>query len=373
MSSLSSASALTRPKRHRTPVGRWLAQQDEAFRRRFALTYGVLAAMNLGAWAWALASFHDRPVLLGVAAVTYGLGLRHAVDADHIAAIDNVTRKLMQSGQRPVAVGFFFAIGHASVVLLVTAAVVGAANMLGAFRALQSLGGVISTIVSAVFLFAVAAMNMTIFAGVFRSLRRLRAGEPYRDEDLDILLAGRGLLCRLLRPLFGLITRSWQMLALGLLFGLGFDTATEVAVFGVSAAQTAQGLPLATVLVFPILFAAGMSLVDTSDGVMMLGAYDWAFVRPVRKLFYNLVITAVSVAVALLIGGAEALGLIRQLFSLQGRFWTAAGAIAGDMNLLGMITIGLFVASWLISISIYRAGQFEVDDDAQAPTRRPGS
>jgi high-affinity nickel-transport protein len=341
------------------PLGQWLRRQDGAFRRRLSWTYTALAAMNLGAWAWAITAFHERPVLLGVALVTYGLGLRHAVDADHIAAIDNVTRKLMQAGQRPVAVGFFFAIGHASIVMLVTAAVASAANALGAIRALQGIGGIISTSVSAVFLLAVAVMNLAIFGGVYASYRRLRAGLPYRDEDLDILLAGRGLLCRLLRPLFGLITRSWQMLALGFLFGLGFDTATEVAVFGVSAAQTAQGLPLATVLVFPVLFAAGMALVDTTDGVMMLGAYDWAFVRPMRKLFYNMVITAVSVAVALVIGGAEALGLIRQVLGLTGWFWDGAGALAGDMNLLGMITIGLFVASWLISLAVYRARRLD--------------
>ncbi|THD51212.1 hypothetical protein, partial [Phenylobacterium sp.] len=182
---------------------------------------------------------------------------------------------------------------------------------------------------------------------------------PYRDEDLDMLLAGRGVLCRLLRPLFRLITCSWQMLALGLLFGLGFDTATEVAVFGVSAAQTARGLPLESVMAFPLLFAAGMALVDTTDGVMMLGAYDWAFVRPVRKLFYNMVITAVSVAVAVVIGGAEALGLARQVFNLTGWFWNGAGALAGDMNLLGMITIGLFVASWLVSLVVYKARRLD--------------
>ncbi|THD56342.1 hypothetical protein, partial [Phenylobacterium sp.] len=178
MSAVASGDGAAGAPQGRTLVGRWLARQDGPFRRRLALTYGILAALNLGAWGWAIASFRDRPVLLGVALVTYGLGLRHAVDADHIAAIDNVTRKLMQSGQRPVGVGFFFAIGHASVVMLVTMAVAGAANLLGAFRALQGLGGIVSTIVSALFLLAVAAMNVTIFAGVYASYRRLRAGLP---------------------------------------------------------------------------------------------------------------------------------------------------------------------------------------------------
>jgi high-affinity nickel-transport protein len=353
---ISAATGTPQPPRPApTPLGRYLAGQDGPFRLRLGVTYAVLMALNLGAWAAALASFRHQPGLLGIALVTYGLGLRHAVDADHIAAIDNVTRKLMQSGQRPVGVGFFFAIGHASIVMLVTATVAGAVSVLGAVQDWQSLGGIISTGVSVIFLLAVAAMNLRIFFGIYASYRRIRAGLPWRDEDLDTLLAGRGLLCRLLRPIFGMITQSWQMLALGVLFGLGFDTATEVAVFGVSAAQNAQGLPLAGVLLFPLLFAAGMTLVDTTDGVMMLGLYDWAIARPLRRVVYNMAITGVSVVVALVVGGVEALGLIRQTMAPEGSFWDAAGSIAGDMNLLGMLTIALFVASWLISLLIHKA------------------
>jgi high-affinity nickel-transport protein len=338
---------------------RWFASHQSGFRRRLGAIALPLAALNLGGWGWAIWALHDRPALLGVALVVYGLGLRHAVDADHIAAIDNVTRKLMQAGQRPVGVGFFFAVGHASVVVLVTAAVAGAAALLGTFRQWQAIGGLISTSVSSLFLLAVAAMNIAIFAGVYRSWRRLRAGLPYRQDDLDILLGARGPLSRLLRPLFRVVDRSWHMLALGLLFGLGFDTATEVAVFGVSAAQAGEGLPLATVLVFPLLFAAGMALIDTGDGLMMLGAYDWAFMKPARKLYYNMVITLASVAVALLIGGAEALGLARQIFALPGAFWDAVGAITGDMNLLGLATVGLFVTAWAASLAIYRLGRLD--------------
>jgi high-affinity nickel-transport protein len=346
-----------------SPSGR---PADEGLRRRLGAIGLTLAALNLGAWAWAIWAFRDRPTLLGVALVVYGLGLRHAVDGDHIAAIDNVTRKLMQAGQRPVGVGFFFAVGHASIVILVTAAVAAAAALLGTLRQWQAIGGLLSTGVSSLFLLAVAVMNIAIFVSVYRSWRRLRAGLPYHQDDLDILLGARGPLSRLLRPLFKVVDRSWHMLALGLLFGLGFDTATEVAVFGVSAAQAAKDMPLATVLVFPLLFAAGMALVDSGDGLMMLGAYDWAFMKPARKLYYNMVITLVSVAVALLIGGAEALDLARQVFAPSGAFWDAVGATAGDMNLLGMATIGLFVTAWAASLAIYRLWRL---DEAPAVER----
>lgn len=326
-----------------------------SLRRRLTGVFGVLGALNLGAWIWAAVAFHDRPVLLGVALVIYGLGLRHAVDADHIAAIDNVTRKLMQDGQRPVSVGFFFALGHSSLVVLVTAAVAGLTTALGHFQGWREIGGMVSTTVSAFFLLAIAVMNIVIFRTIHRSYRRLRQGEAYVEEDLDILLNNRGFLSRLLRPLFRLITKSWHMFPLGFLFGLGFDTATEVAMFGVSAAQVAKGVPFGAILVFPVLFAAGMSLVDTADGVLMLGAYDWAFVKPMRKLYYNMTITLISVAVAVLIGGVEALGLIRSRLDLTGGAWEIVRALADNMNRLGLCVIGLFVVSWLASFAVYRA------------------
>jgi len=337
-------------------------------RQRIVSVFAVLAAFNLGAWAWALAAFHDRPVLLGIAMVVYGLGLRHAVDADHIAAIDNVTRKLMQDQQRPVGVGFFFALGHSSLVVLATAAVAGLAGALGRFEGWRAAGGLISTTVSALFLFALATMNILIFRTIYRSYRRLRRGEAYVEEDLDLLLGNRGFLSRRLRPLFGLIRRSWHMFPLGFVFGLGFDTATEVAMFGVSAGQVASGVSVTTILVYPALFAGGMSLVDTADGILMLGAYDWAFVRPVRKLYYNMTITLVSVAVALVVGSVEALGLLRSQLGLRGGAWEWVRALADNMNLLGFVVIGLFVFSWLASFAIYRLGNLDAVEAAQ-PTR----
>ena len=300
-------------------------------------------------------AFGDNPTMLGVSLVIYGLGLRHAVDADHIAAIDNVTRKLMQDRRRPVAVGFFFALGHSTVVIIAAAAVAVAATLLGTFDAIKGVGGIIGTGVSALFLLAIAAMNVVIFLSIYRSYRRVRSGGTYVEEDLDLLLNNRGFLARIFRPLFRMVSRSWHMYPLGFLFGLGFDTATEVAMFGVSAAQAAKGIPIEAVMVFPVLFAAGMSLVDTTDGVLMLGAYDWAFVKPMRKLYYNMTITLVSVVVAVLIGGIEALGLVGDKLALQGTFWDGIGAVNDNFNNLGFVIIGVFVAAWAVSFAIYKA------------------
>jgi high-affinity nickel-transport protein len=324
-------------------------------RRRLFSIYGVLLAANLGAWAWALLLFRDQPLLLGTALLAYGFGLRHAVDADHIAAIDNVTRKLMQEGQRPVSVGFFFALGHSTVVALAAAGVAATATLLtGHFEAFKAIGGTIGTLVSAFFLFAIAAANLVILRGVWRTFRHVRAGGRYVEEDFDLLLNQRGLLARFFRPLFRLISRSWHMYPLGFLFGLGFDTATEVALLGISATQAAQGVSIWAIMVFPALFAAGMSLVDTTDGVLMLGAYEWAFVRPMRKLYYNLTITLVSVMVAVLVGGIEVLGLIGDRLELSGPFWDAIAALGDNFNTLGFVIIGVFIAAWIGSILVYR-------------------
>ncbi|MFD1554729.1 HoxN/HupN/NixA family nickel/cobalt transporter [Paraburkholderia silviterrae] len=326
-----------------------------ALRRRVAGIYIVLAAFNIGAWIWAFIAFHAHPLLLSTGLLAYGFGLRHAVDADHIAAIDNVTRKLMQDGQRPVTVGFFFALGHSAVVLIVAAAVAATAAALESrVEAWKDMGGLISTSVSALFLFLIAAMNIVILRGVWRAFGKVRRGEPYSNDDLDLLLNSRGLLARLFRPLFRLVSRPLWMLPLGFLFGLGFDTATEVSLLGISASQAAQGVSISVVLVFPVLFAAGMSLVDTTDGVLMLGAYDWAFVRPIRKLYYNLTITLVSVLVAVLIGGIETLGLVGDQFNFKGAFWNVIGTLNDNFNDLGFVIIGVFILAWLLSFAIYR-------------------
>ena len=317
--------------------------------------YALLLAGNLAAWLWAIVVFRDEPVLLGTALLAYGFGLRHAVDADHIAAIDNVTRKLMKEGKRPVSVGLFFALGHSTVVVLVAATIAASTVALqGRFESFRDVGGVIATSVSALFLFLIAAINLTVLLGVWRTYRHVRAGGAYQEADLDILLNQRGLLARLFRPLFRLITRSWHMLPLGFLFGLGFDTATEISVLGLSATEAARGVSIWSIMVFPALFAAGMTLVDTTDGILMLGAYDWAFVKPMRKLYYNLTITSVSVAVAVVIGSIESLGLVGGRLGLRGAFWDGVGLLNGNFNNMGFVIVGLFLASWLASAAIYR-------------------
>lgn len=318
--------------------------------------YGMLVAINVGAWLWALAAFHQHPVLLGTALLAYSFGLRHAVDADHIAAIDNATRKLMQEHKRPVAVGFFFSLGHSSVVVLASIGVALTAAHVEAFKAV---GGVIGTSVSAVFLLVIALMNLVILRSIYRAWRHVREGGAYVEEDVDLLLADRGFMARIFRPLFRLISRSWHLYPLGFLFGLGFDTATEIALLGISATQAAQGLSPWSIMVFPLLFSAGMSLVDTLDGHLMLGAYGWAYMKPLRKLYYNMSITLVSVVVAVIIGSIEALGLMADQLELKGDFWGFIGNLNDSFGMLGYIIIGIFVASWAASVLLYRLKGFD--------------
>jgi high-affinity nickel-transport protein len=322
--------------------------------------YGFLLLFNLLAWVWAVIAFRHYPLLLGTAFLAYSFGLRHAVDADHIAAIDNVTRKLMQEGKRPVSVGLMFSLGHSTIVVLGSLAIAAAALKLQQHvDQFRNVGGIVGTLVSAFFLLAIGLANLVILRSVLLTFQRVRRGEPYVDEDLDLLLANRGFLARIFRPLFAVITKSWHMYPLGLLFGLGFDTATEIGLLGISAAEASRGLPLVSILVFPVLFAAGMSLVDTTDNILMLGAYGWAYVKPIRKLYYNMTITSVSVLVALVVGGIEALGLLGSQLHLQGRFWSAVGSLNDNFGMLGYCIIALFVLSWIVSIAIYKVQRFE--------------
>jgi nickel/cobalt transporter (NiCoT) family protein len=329
-------------------------------RGKIVAIYAILFAFNIAAWLWASIAFHRYPVLLGTALLAYSFGLRHAVDADHLAAIDNVTRRLMQDGKRPVAVGLMFSLGHSTIVVLGSAAIAGAAlalqHRLDAFR---NVAGVIGTLVSAFFLFAIAIVNLIVLRSIYRTFVRVRRGEPYVEEDLDLLLGSRGLLSRVFRPMFRMITRSWQMYPLGVLFGLGFDTATEIGLLGVSATEASKGLSFWSVLVFPILFAAGMSLIDTTDNILMLGAYGWAFVKPIRKLYYNITITCISVVVAFVVGGIEALGLLAEHFHLTGTFWDGVAKLNDHFGTLGYFIVGLFAISWIVSIAVYKWRRFD--------------
>jgi high-affinity nickel-transport protein len=317
--------------------------------------YGILLVFNLGAWIWALLASRHYPMLLGSALLAYSFGLRHAVDADHIAAIDNVTRKLMQEGKRPVAVGFMFSMGHSTVVILGSAAIAATALALQhRIDGVREIGGLVGTLVSTIFLLGIALVNLIVLRSIYRAFVRVRAGEPYVDEDFDMLLANRGFLSRLFRPMFALITRSWHMYPLGFLFGLGFDTATEIGLLGISAAEVSKGLSIYTIMVFPMLFAAGMSLIDTTDNILMLGAYGWAFIKPVRKLYYNMTITFVSVLVALIVGGIEALGLLADHFRGSGLFWDTVRRLNNNFGTLGYCIIGIFLLSWIASIVFYK-------------------
>jgi high-affinity nickel-transport protein len=331
-----------------------------SLRHKITGIYAFLLVLNVVAWAWALTAFHGQPALLGTALLAYTFGLRHAVDADHIAAIDNVTRKLLHIGRSPLTAGLFFSLGHSTVVVALTVAVAFAATALTThFDALRGIGGLIGTSISAMFLFVLAFANMVVLASVIRTFRAVRRGEPLVETDLDLLLNNRGFLSRLLRPLFNLVSRSWHLYPVGFLFGLGFDTATEVALFGISAAQASHGVSFWSVLVLPILFTAGMSLVDTTDGILMLGAYRWAFVRPMRKLYYNITITFVSVVVAVLIGGIEVLGLLQDRLGLKGVFWDAICSLNEHFGLLGYVVIGVFIVSWIVSIAIYKLRRYD--------------
>jgi nickel/cobalt transporter (NiCoT) family protein len=329
--------------------------------------YVVLAIANIAAWLWALIEFGDNTLLFGTAFLAYSFGLRHAFDADHIAAIDNITRKLMQEGRRPIAVGFFFSLGHSTIVVaLVLAIALTTTALQERFAVIKDVGGTIGTSVSALFLFLIAAANVVILIQVCRTLRAAkRSGQPTRD-DVNKILAKGGLLSRLLRPAFSLIGRSWHAYPLGFLFGLGFDTATEIGLLGISAMQVAQGVSIWSILVFPALFTAGMSLMDTTDSVMMVGTYGWAFARPIRKLYYNATITFASVVAALLIGGIEALGLIGDKLGFEGRFWKFIATIGSNLGMVGYSIVAFFVISWMVSYLFYRTRGYDAIEAAPA-------
>jgi high-affinity nickel-transport protein len=322
-------------------------------RRRLTWLFGALLAANLLAWIWALLLFRGDAMMLGTALLAWGLGLRHALDADHIAAIDNVTRRLMQAGQRPVGVGFWFAAGHSAVILAASAAVAVTAAALGRFEALRETGALIATTVSAMFLFTIAASNLAVLLSVWQTMRRGCDAMP-APPGLDPLFDGRGLLARLFRPIFRLVTRSWQMAPLGLLFGLGFDTATEVAILGLSASQAGAGSSPAVILVLPALFAAGMTLIDSADGVLMLGTYGWATVNPARRLRYNVVVTLLSALVAIVIGGVESAALIAERLGLDGGAWSLAAALGSRFNALGLALAAALLACWAVSAARQR-------------------
>ncbi len=333
---------------------------QHSLKTRIFATLALLVVANLLIWCAALVTFHHFALLLGTATLAYTFGLRHAVDADHISAIDNVTRKLMQEGHRPLLVGFFFSLGHSTIVILLSVGIaLTAARIQSHFPEFQRVGGLIGTSVSALFLLLIAAINLLVLRGVVGAFRKVKRGESCDLDDLDAMLGQLGIMGRIFRPVLRLVDRSWKMYGVGFLFGLGFDTATEVGLLGISAAAATQGLPIWSILLFPLLFTAGMCLIDTLDGILMLGAYGWAFVHPVRKLYYNMTITAVSVIIAVVVGGIEVLGLIRDQFDLQGAFWSGIGSLGDHFGAVGVLIIAIFVISWISSILAYRLLGYE--------------
>ena len=298
---------------------------------------------------------------VGTGALAYTLGMRHAFDADHIAAIDNTTRKLVSEGKRPLSVGFFFSLGHSSVVFVLAVLLnFGIRGLDKQVRndnsGLHTITGVVGTCVSGFFLFLIAAFNIIVLAGIIRVFREMRSGR-YDDEELEEQLNKRGLMNRFLGPLARRVDTPWKMYPIGVLFGLGFDTATEVALLVLAGSAVVSGLPFYAILSLPILFAAGMCLFDTADGCFMNFAYDWAFARPVRKVYYNLTITGLSVFVAFFIGTVEILGLIEQEYRLGGGFWTFMGNF--DINKAGFVVVGVFVLTWAVALSIWHFGKIE--------------
>jgi high-affinity nickel-transport protein len=328
------------------------------FYKKSSLLFASLALANLAAWLWAWSAFAGHPALFGTALLAWVFGLRHAVDADHIAAIDNVVRTQAQRGADGHTVGLWFSLGHSTIVMLACVGIAATAALSGRLEAFHAIGGVVGTAISAAFLLLIAAANTAILADVWRRFRLVRAG----GADSGAVAAAGGGLARLFRPLFRLIRRNWHMYPLGFLFGLGFDTATEIGLLGIAATQAAQGAAtglsgwsaLGSALVFPALFTAGMALVDTADSALMTGAYGWAMLNPLRKLWYNLTITAASVAVAVLIGGLETLSLLAGQFHPHGAFWRAVAALSDDMANFGFVVIGIFVLAWVLSALIYR-------------------
>jgi high-affinity nickel-transport protein len=336
----------------------------------------VIAALHLAGWI-TLVSIVDPAQLslggkafgVGVGLTAHTLGLRHAFDADHIAAIDNTTRKLMSDGRRPLAVGFFFSLGHSTVVfalalLLATGVRAAVGPVEDDSSALHHYTGVIGTSVSGVFLYLIAILNVVVLVGILRVFARMRRGGFDPDKDLEKFeaelewqLENRGLLNRVLGRFTKSITKSWHMYPVGLLFGLGFDTATEIALLVLAGTSAAAGLPWYAILCLPLLFTAGMCLLDTIDGSFMNFAYGWAFSSPVRKIYYNITITGLSVAVALVIGSVELLGLFAGQLGWRGAFWNWINNL--DLNAVGFVVVGMFVLTWAVALLVWRYGRIE--------------
>ena len=358
--------------------GRFKRIQDGLTPREWAragIMAGVVIGLNVLGWVMLAAAvsghYHISGTEIfgfGTGILAYTLGMRHAFDADHIAAIDNTTRKLVNDGQRPLSVGFFFSLGHSSIVFVLAVFLNFGIRALDnqvkdSGSGLHSMTGIIGTSVSGTFLYIIAGLNIVVLAGIIRVFREMRGGR-YNDDQLEEQLNKRGLMNRFFGPLARRVDAPWKMYPIGALFGLGFDTATEVALLVLAGTAVASGLPFYAILSLPILFAGGMCLLDTIDGCFMNFAYDWAFARPVRKVFYNITITGLSVFVALFVGTVELLGLVGSEYNLSGGFWAFMANF--DINKAGFVIVGMFVATWVIALAIWHFGKIEQKWDLAA-------
>jgi nickel/cobalt transporter (NiCoT) family protein len=334
-------------------------------RLRAATMLGSIALLHLvgfGVFILFVIPSHYRGLGIGVAATAYTLGLRHAFDADHISAIDNTTRKLMSEGKRPLSIGYFFSLGHSTIVIAIGVGIVVAEKAVygavsNTHSHLEQFGGVFGTVVSASFLYLIALLNVVILAGIVRVFRAMREGS-FDEAELERQLQSRGLMYRFFGKWMRAITHEWQMYPVGVVFGLGFDTATEVALLATTGLLATQHLPFYAILCLPILFTAGMTLLDTLDGIFMNLAYGWAFLNPIRKVYYNLAITGLSVAICFFIGTIELLGLLpSEIGGLNGGFWSFMAGF--DINTAGFVIVGMFVLCFAGALGFWKLGHVE--------------
>lgn len=325
---------------------------------RMVVLYGVIIAVTIFGFLASFAIGRMAIVLAGLGLVSYVFGLRHGVDADHIAAIDNTTRKLMQENKRPLTVGTWFSLGHSTIVVgLIVGLVVATRAVSASMPELQAAGNVFGTLISGGFLWIIGLVNVLIVVGVYRIFKAMKEGKTDQAE-LDKLMENRGFLNRYFHPLFKIVKKPWQIYPIGVLFGLGFDTATEVALIAISVGVgVSTSIPLYYILVLPLMFTCGMVLVDTTDGVLMRVAYGWAFLHPLRKVYYNLTVTIISVMVAWVVGSIELLQVLSTELKLSGGFWIWVQGL--DFESIGFGIVGLFVVSWVVSMAYWRLNGFE--------------
>ena len=344
-------------------------------RLRAGLMFVTVAALHIigfGVFILFVLPSHYKGLGIGVAGLAYTLGLRHAFDADHISAIDNTTRKLMNEGKRPLSIGYWFSLGHSTIVIAIGVGIIVAEKSV--YHAvshnnsnLEQFGGIFGTVASATFLYLIALLNIVVLAGIFRVFRSMSRG-TYDEAELEKQLQNRGLMYRFFGKWMRTIDKEWKMYPVGVVFGMGFDTATEVALLATTALLASQSLPFYAILCLPILFTAGMSLCDTLDGIFMNFAYSWAFFNPVRKVYYNLAITGLSVAICVFIGTVEVLGILpMQLGGLHSGFWTYMAAF--NINTAGFVIVGLFVITWCAALAFWKFGHVEERWSARLKTR----